>query len=81
MLKNVQQAKFASTLTPISKQVLRPADQKDVDFDSFFTHILAHEIMHGLGPHHTKRDGKDSTVLPNLRKAIHGEFNRSRQQF
>ena len=67
MLKNVQQAKFKSTLTPISKQVLRPQDQKDLDFDSFFTHILAHEIMHGLGPHHTKKDGKESTPRQDLK--------------
>lgn len=69
MLKNVQQAKFASTLTPISRQVLRPEDQRDLDFDAFFTHILAHEIMHGLGPHHTKRDGKDSTPRQDLKDA------------
>ncbi|WP_026354104.1 dipeptidyl-peptidase 3 family protein [Massilia niastensis] len=68
MLKNVQQAKFKSTLTPISKQVLRAADQKDLDFDSFFTHILAHEIMHGLGPHHTKKDGKESTPRQDLKE-------------
>lgn len=68
MLKNVQQAKFKSTLTPISKLVLRPADQKDVDFDSFFTHILAHEITHGLGPHLTKKDGKDSTPRQDLKE-------------
>jgi len=67
MLKNVQQAKFQSTLTPISKQVLRAQDQQDLDFDSFFTHILAHEIMHGLGPHHTKKDGKDSTPRQDLK--------------
>ncbi|MBQ5949672.1 hypothetical protein [Massilia sp. ST3] len=67
MLKNVQQAKFKSTLTPISKQVLRAQDQKDLDFDSFFTHILAHEIMHGLGPHHTKKDGKESTPRQDLK--------------
>lgn len=68
MLKNIQQAKFQSTLTPISKQVLRPQDQKDLDFDSFFTHILAHEIMHGLGPHHTKKDGKESTPRQDLKE-------------
>jgi hypothetical protein len=67
MLKNVQEAKFTSTLTPISKLVLRPSDQKDVDFDSFFTHILAHEIMHGLGPHHTRQDGKESTPRQDLK--------------
>lgn len=67
MLKNVQEAKFESTLKPISKLVLRAQDQKDLDFDSFFTHILAHEIMHGLGPHHTKKDGKESTPRQDLK--------------
>ncbi|MBZ2209180.1 dipeptidyl-peptidase 3 family protein [Massilia soli] len=69
MLKNVQEAKFKSTLTPIAKLVLRPEAQKDLDFDSFFTHILAHEIMHGLGPHATKVDGKDSTPRQDLKEA------------
>lgn len=67
MLKNVQEAKFRSTLTPISKLVLRADAQKDLDFDSFFTHILAHEITHGLGPHLTKVDGKDSTPRQDLK--------------
>lgn len=69
MLKNVQEAKFASTLKPITKLVLRPADQKDLDFDSFFTHILAHEIMHGLGPHKTVVNGKESTPRQDLKDA------------
>jgi hypothetical protein len=69
MLKNVQEAKFASTLKPITKLVLRPADQKDLDFDSFFTHILAHEIMHGLGPHATTQNGKPSTPRQDLKDA------------
>ena len=68
MLKNVQEAKFRSTLTPIAKLVLRPEAQKDLDFDSFFTHILAHEIMHGLGPHATRVDGKDSTPRQDLKE-------------
>ena len=69
MLKNVQEAKFKSTLTPISKLVLKPVDQKDVDFDSFFTHILAHEITHGLGPHITKNNGAESTPRQDLKEA------------
>ncbi|RJG25407.1 dipeptidyl-peptidase 3 family protein [Massilia cavernae] len=69
MLKNVQEAKFKSTLTPIARLVLCPEAQKDLDFDSFFTHILAHEIMHGLGPHATKIDGKDSTPRQDLKEA------------
>jgi hypothetical protein len=51
MLKNVQEAKFHSTLEPIAKRVLSAAGQKDLSFDSFFTHILAHELSHGIGPH------------------------------
>src|SRR5207237_3845157 len=51
MLKNVQDAKFAKTLLPISKVVLAAADQTDLSFEAFFTHILVHELMHGLAPH------------------------------
>ncbi|MEJ7806273.1 MAG: hypothetical protein WKG03_10190 [Telluria sp.] len=69
MLKNIQEAKFKSTLTPIAKLVLRPEAQADLDFDSFFTHILAHEITHGLGPHQTKINGKDSTPRQDLKEA------------
>jgi len=50
MLKNVQEAKFSKILQPIGARVLSPADQKDLNFDAFFTHILAHEMTHGIGP-------------------------------
>jgi hypothetical protein len=50
MLKNVQQAKFDKVLTPISRVALAATDQSKVAFEAFFTHILMHEVMHGLGP-------------------------------
>ena len=56
MLKNVQEAKFRATLIPISRVVLSPADQKELSFELFFTHIVAHELCHGLGPHQIKVD-------------------------
>ena len=59
MLKNVQDAKFAKTLVPISKVVLSPDDQKDLSFDAFFTHIVVHELMHGLGPHDVTTNGRE----------------------
>src|SRR5471030_749650 len=68
MLKNVQQAKFKATLTPISKLVLAPADQKYLDFDSFFTHILAHEISHGIGPHQIQVAGRATTPRNELKE-------------
>ncbi len=67
MLKNVQDAKFAKTLVPISKIVLSPNDQKDLSFDAFFTHIVVHELMHGLGPHDVTVNGRKSTVREELR--------------
>ena len=51
MLKNVQEAKFQKVLLPIAKVALAPADQGRVSFDAFFSHILMHEMLHGLGPH------------------------------
>jgi hypothetical protein len=69
MLKNVQEAKFAKTLVPISKVMLNPADRADVSFDAFFTHILVHELMHGLGPHNITVAGRETTVRQELKEA------------
>src|SRR5205823_1462782 len=68
MLKNVQDAKFAKTLVPISKVVLPSADQSDVSFDAFFTHIVVHELMHGLGPHNITVGGRPTTVRRELKE-------------
>jgi len=67
MLKNVQEAKFSKALLPISKVVLSAADQKNVSFDAFFTHILMHELMHGLGPHAITVGGRSTTVRAELK--------------
>jgi hypothetical protein len=68
MLKNVQDAKFNRVLVPISKVALRAADQKNVSFDAFFTHILMHELMHGLGPHNITPGGRTTTVRQELKE-------------
>ena len=67
MLKNVQEAKFRSVLLPIARRML-PASARDVNFESFFTHIVAHELMHGLGPHQIKVDGRDTTPRAELKE-------------
>jgi hypothetical protein len=68
MLKNVQDSKFKKTLIPISRVVLAPADQTKLSFDSFFTHILTHELMHGLGPHNISVNGEQTTVRKQLKE-------------
>jgi hypothetical protein len=67
MLKNNQDAKFRMVLVPISKVVLAPADQGRVQFEAFFTHILMHELMHGLGPHHIHSGTRETTVRQELK--------------
>ena len=68
LLKNVQEAKFDKVLLPISKIALTTADQKDISFDAFFTHILMHELMHGLGPHDIRVNGRQTTVRQELKE-------------
>ena len=68
MLKNVQDAKFAKTLVPISKIVLPAAEQRALSFDAFFTHIVTHELMHGLGPHSITVNGRKTTVRQELKE-------------
>ena len=67
MLKNNQQAKFAKVLTPISKIALAATDQGSISFEAFFTHILMHELMHGLGPHDIIVGGRTTTVRQELK--------------
>ena len=68
MLKNVQEAKFKQVLVPISRVIVDPSQQSQIAFDSFFTHILAHELMHGLGPHNIKVGGRDTNVRKELKE-------------
>jgi len=55
MLKNVQEAKFSKILEPIAARVLGSADRAHLSFNAFFTHILAHEMTHGIGPQNNVR--------------------------
>jgi len=68
MLKNVQEAKFHSTLEPIAKRVLAPASQNDLSFESFFTHILAHELSHGIGPQQIQLAGRNTSPRQELKE-------------
>ncbi|MGH9580838.1 MAG: dipeptidyl-peptidase 3 family protein, partial [Terriglobales bacterium] len=77
MMKNVQRAKFDKTLVPISKVVLGAGDQSELDFNSFFTHIVAHEIAHGLGPQEITVGGRKTGVRQEL-KELHGAIEEAK---
>ena len=73
MLKNVQEAKFHSVLLPIARRTLAKNAMIDVNFDSFFTHIVAHELMHGLGPQQIQVNGRDTSPREQL-KELYGSI-------
>ena len=68
MLKNIQEAKFASTLVPIAGRVLPESEQSTLSFNYFFTHILAHELSHGIGPHQIQVAGRATTPRQELKE-------------
>lgn len=50
MLKNIARAKYEKCWIPIVNTVLAPRPLAAVEFDSYFNHVLMHEVSHGLGP-------------------------------
>ena len=68
MLRNVQEAKFKTVLSPIADLAIDSLQQPLIKFEPFFTHILMHELMHGLGPHSIIVKGKASTVRQELKE-------------
>ncbi len=68
LLRNFQQAKFEKVLVPISRIALKAEDQARVAFEPFFTHILMHELMHGLGPQTIGVGGRETTVRKELKE-------------
>jgi hypothetical protein len=77
LLRNFQQAKFDTVLAPIAAIVLAPAERQSVAFEPFFTHILMHELMHGLGPQNIRIGGHDSTVRLEL-KDLYGTIEEAK---
>jgi len=68
LLKNFQEAKFAKVLVPIAAHAVVPENQALVAFEPFITHILMHELMHGLGPQEIKVNGRSTTVRLELKE-------------
>src|SRR5205823_2489806 len=63
----IQEAKFAAALIPIAARVLAPGAKEDLSFNYFFTHILAHELSHGIGPHQIQVSGRATTPRQELK--------------
>ncbi len=48
-LKNVIHAKFDKIMLPISDILIDDSQKQRVNFNSFFTNVMFHEVAHGLG--------------------------------
>jgi len=77
MLRNVSEAKFETVLKPVAAAALTSGELRKVDFDAFFTWILMHELMHGLGPHEITLDGRKTTARQEL-KELHGAIEEAK---
>jgi len=63
-LKNAMKAKFDKILLPIADELIDPEQKKRINFNSFFSNTMFHEVAHGLGIKNTL-DGKGT-----VRKAL-----------
>jgi Peptidase family M49 len=68
LLRNVMRAKYDQILLPIARQVLDPAQLRDVAFDAYFDHVLHHELGHGLGPGSITVGGRKTEVRLELKE-------------
>jgi len=67
MLKNVARAKYKKCWIPIVNRILAGEPLENVSFNAYFTHVLMHEISHGLGPGFIEKNGVETTVGKELK--------------
>lgn len=70
MIRNVMQAKFNACTSKIAERVLTAEDFKWASFDSYFFHVLLHEVSHGLGPAYRADGSKVNEVCGKYYTAI-----------
>ncbi|MBN2009164.1 peptidase [candidate division KSB1 bacterium] len=68
MLKNIAHAKFDKIYMPIANIVLAADMLELLSFDGWYTHILMHEVTHGLGPGMLKQEDGSSVPASKLLK-------------
>ena len=68
MLKNVTEAKFQKSLQPIARRVVDETLVERINFDTYFTEILLHELAHSMGPGEIEVDGRKTTVNAQLKE-------------
>jgi len=68
LLKNVMDAKYRMSGTPVAMLVLDPSQRNLLNFDAYFNFVLFHELSHGLGPGLIKQPNGERTDVRLLLK-------------
>ncbi len=68
LLKNMMRAKYDGILAPIAVRTLVKEEAAKVDFNSYFHHVLFHELSHGLGPGRITVNGRPTEVRLELKE-------------
>jgi hypothetical protein len=68
LLKNMMRAKYDGILAPIAAHTLPKDGPSHLTFDSYFHHILFHELAHGLGPGRIKVNGRRTEARLELKE-------------
>ncbi len=68
LLKNMMRAKYDAILTPVAARTLVHAEVGNVSFESYFHHVLFHELSHGLGPGRITVAGRATDVRAELKE-------------
>ena len=77
LLKNMMRAKYDAVLTAVAALALPPEDVVSVSFESYFHHVLFHELSHGLGPGRIKVGGRQTEVRQEL-KELYGAIEEAK---
>ncbi|HLE60721.1 MAG TPA: hypothetical protein VI700_04225 [Thermoanaerobaculaceae bacterium] len=68
LLKNMMRVKYDGILAAIAARTLPKDEPSRLTFDSYFHHILFHELSHGLGPGRIKVDGRETEARLELKE-------------
>lgn len=68
VLKNVLRAEYDSVLAPTAVRILAKDETNTIDFDSFYHHVLFHQLAHGLGPGRIEVGGRETQVRVALKE-------------
>jgi hypothetical protein len=68
LLKNMMRAKYDGILAAVAARTLPTSEPTRLTFDSFFDHVLVHELAHGLGPGRIKVDGRETEARLELKE-------------